>query len=71
MLRKRTFHRQNPLELETPNLEWFLAKHPSALGSTEVLRTIFCSQTSVLRAVEFAKTILVLRPPNAWESIAL
>jgi hypothetical protein len=40
-------------------------------GSTEVLRTIFCSETSVWRAVEFAKTILVLRPPNAWESIAL
>ena len=32
VLRKRTFHRQNPLELETPNLEWFLAKHPSDLG---------------------------------------
>ena len=74
MLRKRKFHRQNPLELETPNLEWFLAKHPSDLGldgSTEVLRTIFCSQTSVWRAVELAKTILVLRPPNASESIAL
>ena len=66
------FHRQNPLELETPNLEESLAKHPNDLsGSTEVLRTIFCSQTSVWRAVEFAKTILVLRPPNVWESIAL
>ena len=40
-------------------------------GSTESLRTIFCSQTSVWRAVEFAKTFLVLRPPNAWESITL
>jgi len=40
-------------------------------GSTEVLRAIFCSETSVWRAVEFAKTILGLRPPNAWESIAL
>ena len=36
-------------------------------GSTEVLRAIFCSQTSVWRAVEFAKAILVLRPPNAWD----
>jgi hypothetical protein len=62
--RKRKFHRQNPLELETPNLEW-------SSGSNEVLKTIFCSQTSVWRAVELAKTILVLRPPNAWESIAL
>ena len=26
------FHRQNPLELETPNLERSLAKHPSDLG---------------------------------------
>jgi hypothetical protein len=43
----------------------------ATLGSTEVLRTIFCSQTSVWRAAEFAKTLLVLRPPNAWESIAL
>ena len=32
VLRKRTFHRQNPLELETPNLEESLAKHPSDLG---------------------------------------
>jgi hypothetical protein len=74
------FHRQNPLKLETPNLLersvflWRSMKHPSnraTSGSTEVLRTIFCSQTSVWRAVEFAKTSLVLRPPNAWESIAL
>ena len=40
-------------------------------GSTESLRTIFCSQTSVWRPVEFALTPPVLRPPNAWESIAL
>ena len=40
-------------------------------GSTEVLRVIFCSQTSVWRAVDAAKTIAVLRPPDAGESIAL
>ena len=31
VLRKRKFHWQNPLELETPNLEESLAKHPSDL----------------------------------------
>ena len=40
-------------------------------ASTEVLRTIFCSQASVWRPVEFARTHPVLRPPNAYESIAL
>ena len=35
------------------------------------LQVIFCSQTSVWRAVDAAKTIAVLRPPDAGESIAL
>jgi hypothetical protein len=32
VLRKRKFHWQNPLELETPNLEQSSAKHPIDLG---------------------------------------
>ena len=48
-----------------------LAEPDLSLAAADVLRSIFCSQTSVWRAVEFAKTILVLRPPIAWESIAL
>jgi len=32
VLRKRKFHRQNPLELETPKPNVFVAKRPSDLG---------------------------------------
>jgi len=32
VLRKRKFHRQNPLELETPKPNVFLVKRPSDLG---------------------------------------
>jgi hypothetical protein len=42
-----------------------------SIRATSASTEVFCSQTSVWRPVEFAKTILVLRPPNAYESIAL